>query len=341
MLYATTRSNADTYTAFRALTDDRAPGGSLYLPFRMPVLTNDQLEQIATQSFGQTVAQILNLFFSAKLTGWDVDCCIGKSPAKLITASHRAVFVNLWSNPQGDYSYFSNALYKKLILDAADRPVSQWAQIAIEIAVLFGIYGQVRNSSTESFDMAVDSADLSLVLAVLYARKMGLPIRMVVCACAQSSGLWEMVHKGSLNTASEAFCRMKEQDASCCDLLERLICDVFDSAEACRFAQALSCKKTYLLRPDMQQTLSSKMYVCVAGEERIVPVISSIYKSSEYVLDPSAAVALSALQDFRAKTGESCNTLILCKRCPIFYGEIVHQATGLSQSELQKKIIQI
>ena len=76
MLYATTRSKADTYTAHRVLTSDRAPDGGLFVPFRMPTV---DIDKTRAGSFGDAVAQVLNLFFSTGITSWDVECCIGNN----------------------------------------------------------------------------------------------------------------------------------------------------------------------------------------------------------------------------------------------------------------------
>ena len=79
MLYATTRSKTDTYTAHRTLFEDRAPDGGFFVPFRMP---NVDIQSLKENSFSEAVAEILNVFFSTGITAWDVDCCIGKSAAK-------------------------------------------------------------------------------------------------------------------------------------------------------------------------------------------------------------------------------------------------------------------
>ena len=56
MLYVTTRNKYDTYTAFKANLSDRGPDGGLYLPFRMPELTKEEIKEFSEQSFAQRIA---------------------------------------------------------------------------------------------------------------------------------------------------------------------------------------------------------------------------------------------------------------------------------------------
>ena len=80
MLYVTTRGKYDAFTAARTMNLDRGPDGGLFIPFRLPQLTRDEIIALGSKTFGQNVADILNLFFSTRLSGWDVDMTIGRSP---------------------------------------------------------------------------------------------------------------------------------------------------------------------------------------------------------------------------------------------------------------------
>ena len=60
MLYVTTRDNRETYTANRALTESRGPDGGFYVPFRMPVFSEEEIRSLGDKSFGQCVSEVLN-----------------------------------------------------------------------------------------------------------------------------------------------------------------------------------------------------------------------------------------------------------------------------------------
>ena len=67
MLYLTTRSKQNTYTAARALTEDRGPDGGFYVPLQLPRLDDSEIKSLGANSFSQNVAEVINLFFGTRL----------------------------------------------------------------------------------------------------------------------------------------------------------------------------------------------------------------------------------------------------------------------------------
>lgn len=338
MLYATTRSKTDTYTAHRALREDRAPDGGFFVPFRLPAL---DIQKMKENSFSDAVADVLNLFFSTGITAWDIDCSVGKSAAKIIAMPHRVLLAQLWNNPQGEYAYVCNRLYEKLCGDKSCF-VSNWAGIAIRIAVLFGIYSVVYKMGIDSIDLTVNTGDFSIPMAAWYAKKMGLPIGTIVCACNDNSAAWDFIHRGELNTAmTEVKTLTPELDVSNPFGVERLIYEVFGIEEVKKYLQASEQKRLYQIRPDMVDTIGQGMFVSVVGKNRVEAVINSVYRSNQCVLDPYTAVSYGSLQDYRAKTGESCPTVLLWDSSPVHHMPVISIATGLKKMEMEKIINQM
>ena len=333
MLYATTRSKTDTYTAHRALMEDKAPDGGFFIPFRMPMVQSDKLKDC---TFSDAVAEILNLFFSTGITPWDVDCCIGKSAANILAMPHRVLLVQLWNNLKGDYTYLCDKLYEKL---CGDKPgaITNWASIAIRIAVLFGISALLSKMGFDSFDLTVNTGDFSVPMAAWYGRKMGLPIGTIICACNDNSAAWDFIHRGEMNTAMTLVQTATPQlDVANPVGVERLIYETFGIDEVKKYLDATAHKRTYQIRPDMVHKISQGMFVSVVGKDRIEAVVSSVYRSNNCVLDPYAAVSYGSLQDYRAKTGESCPTVILWEKNPTQSLPVVQNATGLTKYEIEK-----
>ncbi len=341
MLYATTRSKTDTYTAYRALIEDIAPDGGLFLPFRFPEFSHFEIEKLKEQSVSETVAQILNVFFSARLTAWDVECCIGKSAFKISAMSHRVLLAELWNNPQGEYAYLINALYKKLCGDASGDRATCWANIAIRIAFWFAIYGQLQRLGFQNFDISVTSGDFSVPMSAWYARKMGLPVGTIVCACNENSTPWDFLHRGEYNTGLPVVnTATPELDVNSPVAMEYLIYGTLGFDETSKYVDIVKRKGVYHIRPDMVKQLSNGMYVSVVGKDRVSPVITSVFRSNNCILDPYTAVTYGGLQDYRAKTGESCPTVLLWERNPLLFSATVEKATGLTKTEIENHLDQ-
>ena len=63
MLYISSRSKNDSFTAHRVLHNEMAPDGGVFVPFRLPTLDAEQIARLREQSFCKTVSDILNIFF--------------------------------------------------------------------------------------------------------------------------------------------------------------------------------------------------------------------------------------------------------------------------------------
>ncbi len=321
MLYVSTRSKTDSFTAYRVLHETAAPDGGMYAPFRFPVLEDDQLQKMHTASFSENVALILNLFFSSELTAWDIDCCVGRSPCKMVPMNRRILIGEVWHNLGGSYQYFYSSISAKLT-EPGTTP-SPWLKIAVDVAVLFGLYAEAVRMGVEQLDVAVDADDFSAPLAVLYACKLGLPVKRVICCLKDNSNLWNFIHHGELSTVFQTP-----------EHLELFLYSAFGYQEVGRYLDACSRKGMYVLSERKVKAMGRLLSPVVVGQERISDIIRNVYYTNSCILDTSAALAYGGLQDFRAGTGESCDTLILSAVNPAKQGNVITGAIGVDADTL-------
>lgn len=303
MLYLSTRSRTESYTAHRVLHTDRTTDGGLFVPHQLPHFSRREIMQFSKRSFGENVAQILNIFFSAKLTGWDIDFCCGRNPVKTVELPRRIVIAELWHNTAASYGYIERALYNKVCGDHAEPAVTEWSRIAIYIAVLFAVYGATEPAQTaDTIDIALDGAGFIVPTAAWYARKMGLPLGLIICGNEDSSIVWDLLHRGETGTTLASGELIG---------LERLIYSCFGHEDSMLFARICAERKMYSVAEEKQDDLCDGLFAAVISSTRVPSVIESFYRSHGYSMDPFAAIGYGALQDYRARTGESRNTLLL------------------------------
>lgn len=308
MLYVTTRNQIDTYTVHHALTGDRGADGGAFVPFRLPELGRAEIEKLAGESYGQRLASILNLFFSAQLTGWDVDFCIGKAPVKLHELSQRIVVAECWHNPQWDIRQITGRLAERISgCVGQTREPSSWMQVAVRIAVLFATYAELLSRGMaqmqKAMDVAVAADDFAAPVAVWYARKMGLPIGNIICGCHEHPELWDLIHQNQMRT-----------DVKAMPHLERLLSESFGPCEAVRYSAACEKGSVYTLPQGVTELWRQGFYAAVISSDRAGSLIPSVYRTTGYYVGPQTALAYGALQDYRANTGENRLTLLLSER---------------------------
>ena len=330
MLYVTTRNKHDTYTVHHVMQKDRGEDGGLFQPFHLTAFTLEELLELSQQTFGQRVAQILNLFFSARLTGWDVDFCAGKSPVKLAPMSHRILVAECWHNPDNTFARMEKSLCERICGQTVEKP-SAWMAIAVRIAVLFGIYGDLLAANAvqldKPLDVAVPVGDFTAPMAAWYAREMGLPIGNVICCCEEDSGLWELLHHGEVRG-----------DCSLPRNLERLINLTLGDEEVIRFCEACQKGRTFATRPGTLELLRKGMYAYVVSRQRQNSLIPSVFRTGGMILGPESAQSYGGLLDYRAKTGESRPALLLAERSPVLDKTAVAAAMDISERELLRQL---
>ena len=337
MLYVSTRNRTDSFTAYRALQEERAPDGGLFVPHRLPIL-EDSVQRMMTESFGENVAKILNLFFSAGLSGWDVDFIVGRHPLRFVMMNHRLVVAELWRNHASDYAFIEESLYRKLSGSAVKKP-PDWAKIAIRIAVLFGVFSELSRQGIEGADIAVPTGDFSVPMAAWYARKMGLPIGQIICGCNENGAVWDLIHRGEFSTgASVIKTEYPTMDHSCPASIERLVYSVLGLKEAQHYVSVCEKRGTYQLDDEALALLSDGFASAVVSGKRTQSVMKSTYRTSGYIMDGYIAVAYGSLQDYRSRTGESRLTLLLADQSPIHSLNQLSALLELSGDEIKKQL---
>lgn len=331
MLYLSTRNCNDAFTAYKALTQSECLDGGRYVPFRLPSFSGAELDALKEKPFNQIVADILNIFFTSRLTGWEVESSIGRNPVKLVSMNRRILIAELWHNLQRKYSYVVSELYKTVsgCAEAVCQP-SNWFCVAVRIAVLFGLYGQMLTaghiSAGDRFDVSVSVDDFSAPMAAWYARKMGLPIETIICTDVDDNVVWDFVHRGTLNPIGA--------DSSLLSGVERLVCATQGNLAVHKYIEKTLAGRIYSVSEECLPEISKGFFCSVAGNNRVDTVINSVYRTNGYLIDPGAALQFGGLQDYRAKTGESRITVLLSEVSPSEYLQQISAATGVSVEEL-------
>lgn len=340
MLYVTTRNNRDAYTAQRALRENRGPDGGFYVPFREPCFFDEDIKSLAEKSFNQTVADVLNLLFHGKLTSWDVDFAIGRYAVRLEKLGHRVTMAETWHNLESDFSRLVKNLTALLRCDDnTESPSGGWAEIGVRIAVLFGIFGEfMRQGILEDnlMDVAVVSGDFSAPISAWYARRWGLPIGNIICACDDNGNLWDFICHGQLKTGDVAVSTITpEADVVVPSGLERLIYGFGGAEEVARYLDAVRRGRTYYVEDAFLHRLRQGLYATVSSQKRILDIIPSTFGVHRYVLSPYSALAYAGLQDYRSRTGESRYALILAEKSPLRDADVVANALGINEEMLK------
>ena len=326
MLYITTKGNRDAFTSHRTLCTDIAPDDGYFLPMRFPHFSEGEIRSFVDGTFEETVAHILNVFFSAGLTKWDVGLCVGRNTAHVLESNPKVLIAELWHNSGNSFSYVINRLFHRIFKQTIESNPSEWFCIAVKIAVWFGVYGALCRQSLVKFgqriDISVPADDFSYPISALYALEAGLPIGNIVCNCAESHEVWSLIHRGTMNTHG--------MDARLLAGIERYVLLRLGHSAVEHFRQSRIFEAT----ADEVARLRKDMFCVVSGSDRIHRILNGVFTTSKRIVSPLTALCLAGLGDYRAKIGESRLTLVLEEDSPIIFAEQVETALGVTKKKL-------
>lgn len=312
MLYVSTRDERDAFTAYRVLREGRSADGGYYVPFRGLRFSEEELNEILEGSFSQCVAGILNRLFGKKLTAWDLEMAIGRSPARMNRLGQRVILVETWYNPDWRFERLVKNVYT-LLTDQEDGEPGSWVKIAVRAAVLFGVFAEIKRGGGEfPMDIAMVSGDFSGPMSAWYAKSWGLPIGNIVCCCNENNGIWELLRVGQLRTDSLSIpTAIPEADVAVPEELERLIFAWGGAGEVRRYLEDRRVGRTYLISEELRERLGRCVYVSVVSSQRVMETIPSVYRTHGTILTPAAALAYAGALDYRAKKGGGRCCLVL------------------------------
>lgn len=341
MLYVTTLNSALSYTAQETLEQTEAPDGGLFCPLKLPEYGKQELTDLVLQPFPDCVAQVLNRFFPLHLRGKDL---ISEELPGFVCIRHKIIVAELWSRKTGSFAGYVEALCAKL--GTKTNEVGSWPQIAVRMAMLFGLYGELCRGGWlqpgECVNVALASGEFQMPAAVSHARQMGLPLGTAVCVCNENGRLWELLHRGEtrLDTRAQTTA-LPLLDVGLPRNLERLISLRLGHQAAAQFAEIRNRRGIFTLNEVQLETLREGFSVSVVGSDRGRGLVPRIYQNAHYLLSPYTALVYSGLMDFRAMGGEGMPTLLLAEESPLRWGEDVLQALKIPVENLVSQIGQL
>lgn len=341
MLYATTRSKVETYTAQRALSEDRAPDGGFYIPASIPQYTHEELELLLKEPAGEIVARVLNGFFGTKLGRLDVEFALGRKFFGLARISHRIIIGELWRNHEGSLSGLSRRLAERLSAQVGEIAPGTWMRIACRVALIFAMFAELRRtgtiSHTETLDAAALTGDFEGPFALHTARKMGLPIGQIICCCNDNGGFWELLNRAQMKLGAKVVPTLTPQcDTAVPAGLELLIRDRLEWDDLEEFRQQMARGGTWYLSAEEHRHFREGFSAAVVSDTRVRRAIPNLYNTNGYILCPYSALVYTGLMDYRSHPGPRRAALMLTETDPRECADTVTRALTISDGELRE-----
>ena len=200
---------------------------------------------------------------------------------------------------------FNEKLAKKGIRLSSANSIN-FGRLAPQIAYYFSAYLDLLTSSQiqmgEEVDFVVPTGNFGDILAGWYAKKMGLPIRKLVCASNRNKVLADFFEKGVYDVKRNFFRTMSpSMDILVSSNLERLLfetCGRDGKMIADRMKQ-LAEKKEYSILMSEKTILDKEFFAGFASEDDTIEAMYEVFEEFGYAMDTHTGVALAVYDKYK------------------------------------------
>lgn len=205
-----------------------------------------------------------------------------------------------------------------------------WGRLVPQIVYYFAAYQQLLEQGAvtlgDKVDFCVPTGNFGDILAGWYAKRMGLPVGMLVCASNQNNVLTDFFATGVYD-ARRAFFRTTSpsMDILVSSNLERLLYHAAgDAAKVRGWMESLASTGRYKVEPAVMERIRAEFAAGCADNAQAAAELRTQFERAGYLCDPHTAVAFKAAREYRARSGGAAPMVVLSTASPFkFPGDVL------------------
>lgn len=240
----------------------------------------------------------------------------------------------------GDAGIRASAACRKMLFSSANS--INIGRLIPQVVYYFSAYlqlmvrGAVRPG--DEVDFAVPTGNFGNILAAWYAKKMGLPVRKLLCAANENKVLADFLARGVYDKNRPFFVtRSPSMDILVSSNLERLLYEAVgeDGLFTGKLMKQLDSAGRYEVGAEVLAAFGS-FFGGWASEAETLQAIREVFASSAYLMDPHTAVAWAVWQKYRQQTGDNTPAIIVSTASPYKFPGAVLQAVSGRREEAEE-----
>ncbi len=340
MLYVSATNPQALYTAQQTMSLPYAADGSPFVPLRVPEYDQEELAELLALPFLDCVCRVINRFLPVWLQAERLRD-LGFTDPETLPVRHKVILAQVYDRLTGQYRGIKAKLLKSMGCRVSVD--SAWPEVAVDIGLLFGLYGHLRRNRRichgEEMHLAMSASGFCLPLAAALAREMGLPVGTCLCVCSGNTTPRELLHRGEVRLeARQRDCMTNTLNTDSLRNLERLILFRIGQDAAAHFCQTVDHGGVFALSKEEHLRLRQGFGFSVVDAERAISMIPRVYHNTSCLLSPHSAMIYSGLMDYRAADGEVGTVVLLAEESPMKWGEVVLKAMHIPVESITGQI---
>ncbi|MBQ3725355.1 MAG: threonine synthase [Oscillospiraceae bacterium] len=212
-------------------------------------------------------------------------------------------------------------------------------RLAPQVMYYFKAYGDLvkagRIAVGDKVHFVVPTGNFGDILAGYFAKKMGLPVGMLVCASNQNDVLTQFLTTGRYDRRRPFYkTSSPSMDILVSSNLERLLYLMTeDDAAVARWMGQLNEEGAYEVSAQVLQKLKAEFACGCCDDGRCGDTIGKVWQQHRYLCDPHTAVAWAVADEFAAACHDGAPVVVLSTASPYKFPAAVLHALGREAGE--------
>ncbi len=178
----------------------------------------------------------------------------------------------------------------------------------------------------ENFNVVVPTGNFGNILAAVYAKQMGVPIKKFICASNKNNVLTDFIRTGVYDRNRHFHTtESPSMDILISSNLERYLYMLAgnDPAATAGFMEALKRDGRYSITPEMKEKMQQEFYGGFCDDADGRAAIARIFRERGYLADTHTAVALAVCEQYRQESGDNTLCVIASTASPYKFAPAV------------------
>ncbi|RHR08878.1 threonine synthase [Pseudoflavonifractor sp. AF19-9AC] len=209
-----------------------------------------------------------------------------------------------------------------------------WGRVLPQIVYYVSAYCDLlrdeKITAGQPINVCVPTGNFGNILAAYYAREMGVPIAKLICASNSNNVLTDFICTGTYDRNRTFYNTMSpSMDILISSNLERLLLAMTQDVDEVKgYMEQLNATGRYQVSDVVREKIQKLFCGYCCDDQETQKVIGQVYGKYQYLIDPHTAVAVSALEQYRAETGDNTPCVVVSTASPFKFCDSVLEALG-------------
>jgi threonine synthase len=228
-----------------------------------------------------------------------------------------------------------DALDKKGMLFSSANSIN-WGRLLPQIVYYFSAYcdlmKQKNTPAGEPVNIVVPTGNFGNILAAYYAKKMGLPVKKLICASNSNNVLTDFLKTGVYDRNRRFYTTISpSMDILVSSNLERLLFDLTggDSGRVSGWMQELARTGRYRVDEEILSRIGETFYSGFCDDDATRATIRRTLREKLYLCDTHTAVAVNVYGQYARETGDNSTPAVIASTAsPYKFADSVLEAVA-------------